>query len=139
MAGKGDKRRPATVSQEEIDSNYNQIFGNKRERGRFFEHEGKWLPEDEYNLLLDDKEQSHTVLGDIEPFMSPSGEYITGRKQWRNHLAKTDTVEMGHSDRVWAEKNRVNVIESRQRQLSKARKERIIYEMNHRGLTGTEA
>lgn len=38
------------------------------------------------------------VLPDIESFRCPDGAYITGRKQWREHLKRTDTIEMGHSD-----------------------------------------
>ncbi len=30
--------------------------------------------------------------------MSPDGKHISGKKQWREHLARTGAVEMGHSD-----------------------------------------
>ena len=44
-----------------------------------------------------------TVMGDIEPFRSPDGVMITGRKQWREHLKATDSIEMGHSDVKYAQ------------------------------------
>ena len=43
------------------------------------------------------------VMGDIAPFMSPDGKMIEGRKQWRDHLARTDSIEMGHSDIKYAQ------------------------------------
>jgi hypothetical protein len=43
------------------------------------------------------------VMGDIEPFRSPDGVMITGRKQWREHLKATDSIEMGHSDVKYAQ------------------------------------
>ena len=44
-----------------------------------------------------------TVMGDIEPFRSPDGVMIEGRKQWREHLKATDSIEMGHSDVKYAQ------------------------------------
>ena len=41
---------------------------------------------------------SHHIIPDIEPFQSPDGAYITGRSAWREHLKRTDSIEMGHSD-----------------------------------------
>lgn len=38
------------------------------------------------------------VMPDIQPFISPDGKFVTGRKQWRDHLKATDSIEMGHSD-----------------------------------------
>jgi hypothetical protein len=43
------------------------------------------------------------VMGDIAPFMSPDGVMIEGRAQWREHLKKTDSIEMGHSDVKYAQ------------------------------------
>ena len=43
------------------------------------------------------------VMNDIEPFRSPDGVMITGRKQWREHLKATDSIEMGHSDVKYAQ------------------------------------
>ena len=43
------------------------------------------------------------VMSDIEPFRSPDGVMITGRKQWREHLKATDSIEMGHSDVKYAQ------------------------------------
>ena len=45
-----------------------------------------------------DAQDSHQVIPDIDPFMSPDGQYITGRGAWREHLKRTDSIEMGHSD-----------------------------------------
>lgn len=42
--------------------------------------------------------EAHHVIPDIEPFMSPDGKFITGRRAWREHLKATDSIEMGHSD-----------------------------------------
>jgi hypothetical protein len=42
-------------------------------------------------------ESMASVMGDIAPFMSPDGVMIEGRKQWREHLKRTDSIEMGHS------------------------------------------
>lgn len=42
------------------------------------------------------------VIDDIPRFKSPSGVYIEGRSQWREHLKRTDTIEMGHSDMAWS-------------------------------------
>lgn len=41
---------------------------------------------------------SALINPDLEPFTSTSGQYITSRKQWRDHLKKTDAIEFGHSD-----------------------------------------
>jgi hypothetical protein len=54
------------------------------------------------NLRVDLAEYT-TVMGDITPFMSPDGVMIEGRKQWRDHLKRTDSIEMGHSDVKYAQ------------------------------------
>jgi hypothetical protein len=41
---------------------------------------------------------AHQVMNDIEPFQSPDGAWISGRSAWREHLKRTDSIEMGHSD-----------------------------------------
>ncbi len=38
------------------------------------------------------------IMDDVKEFRSPDGAYIGGRAQWREHLKRTDSVEMGHSD-----------------------------------------
>lgn len=38
------------------------------------------------------------VMPDYEPWKDPSGVVIHSRAQWKEHLKKTGTVEMGHSD-----------------------------------------
>lgn len=40
----------------------------------------------------------HYVQDDIKEFHSPDGARISGRRQWKEHLKRTGTVEMGHSD-----------------------------------------
>lgn len=45
------------------------------------------------------------VIGDIEPFKSPDGAFITGRAHWREHLKRTDSVELSHSDMKAAREN----------------------------------
>ena len=73
-----------------------------------------------------------SVMADIEPFMSTSGEYITSRAQWREHLKETDCVELGRSDleymRKQEEKRRSSPIKDPER------KERIKWELEKRGL-----
>ena len=56
-----------------------------------------------------DAKDSHQIAPDIEPFMSPDGTYIQGRSHWREHLKRTDSIEMGHADikaaqREWTKK-----------------------------------
>jgi hypothetical protein len=38
------------------------------------------------------------VQDDIAEFRSPDGKRIRGKAQWREHLKRTGTIEMGHSD-----------------------------------------
>jgi hypothetical protein len=38
------------------------------------------------------------VQDDVPEFRSPDGVRISGRAQWKEHLKRTGTVEMGHSD-----------------------------------------
>jgi len=49
------------------------------------------------------KASEYMIRGDIEPFRSPDGVMIEGRAQWREHLKKTDSIEMGHSDVKYAQ------------------------------------
>lgn len=42
--------------------------------------------------------ETHHVIPDIEPFRDPSGAFISGRRAWREHLKRTDTIELSHSD-----------------------------------------
>ena len=41
---------------------------------------------------------SHHIIPDIAPIRSPDGTYIEGKVQWREHLKRTDSIEMSHSD-----------------------------------------
>jgi len=56
-----------------------------------------------YEKHLGSPNERYSVMGDITPFMSPDGVMIEGRAQWREHLKRTDTIEMGHSDVKYAQ------------------------------------
>jgi len=56
-----------------------------------------------YEKHLGPLNERYSVMGDITPFMSPDGVMIEGRAQWREHLKKTDSIEMGHSDVKYAQ------------------------------------
>jgi len=56
-----------------------------------------------YEKRLGSPNEQYSVMGDITPFMSPDGVMIEGRAQWREHLKKTDSIEMGHSDVKYAQ------------------------------------
>ena len=56
-----------------------------------------------YEKHLGSPNERYSVMGDITPFMSPDGVMIEGRAQWREHLKKTDSIEMGHSDVKYAQ------------------------------------
>jgi hypothetical protein len=43
-------------------------------------------------------DELHYVQDDIQEFRSPDGAMIGGKRQWREHLKRTGTMEMGHSD-----------------------------------------
>jgi len=45
------------------------------------------------------------VMDDVAEFRSPDGAMIRGRAQWKEHLKRTDSIEMGHSDIKKAEQN----------------------------------
>lgn len=51
-----------------------------------------------YEYGTQPRSEAHHVMPDIEPFQSPDGAYISGRVAWREHLKRTDSIEMGHSD-----------------------------------------
>lgn len=38
------------------------------------------------------------VMPDVGEFRSPDGKRISSRSEWREHLKRTDSIEMGHSD-----------------------------------------
>src|SRR5205807_5092023 len=48
-------------------------------------------------------DELHYVQDDIAEFQSPDGARIRGRAQWREHLKRTSSIEMGHSDMKFAE------------------------------------
>lgn len=48
-------------------------------------------------------EEHHYVQPDLEPFKSVDNAVITSRADWREHLIKTECVEMGHSDMKMAQ------------------------------------
>lgn len=48
------------------------------------------------------------IIPDLEPWKDPSGAVITGRAHWREHLKRTDSLEVGHSDiRAQAERRKM--------------------------------
>lgn len=40
----------------------------------------------------------HYVQPDIAEFRTPGGKHISGRTAWREHLKRSNSIEMGHSD-----------------------------------------
>lgn len=60
---------------------------------------GKWV-----DIEYQDGPEYHYVMNDVPEFMSPDGKYVGGRSQWREHLKRTDSMEMGHSDMRYAER-----------------------------------
>jgi hypothetical protein len=58
-----------------------------------------------YELGTEPVTETHHVMGDIEPFQSPDGAYITGRRQWREHLKVTDSIELSHADMKASQEN----------------------------------
>tara|TARA_R110000868_G_scaffold176513_4_gene414244 strand:- start:373 stop:801 length:429 start_codon:yes stop_codon:yes gene_type:complete len=58
-----------------------------------------------YELGSQPQPSTHHVMGDIEPFRSPDGAVIMGRRQWREHLKATDSIEMNHADVKSAQEN----------------------------------
>ena len=56
-----------------------------------------------YEKHLGSPNERYSVMGDIAPFMSPDGVMIEGRAQWREHLKRTDSIEMWHSDVKYAQ------------------------------------
>ena len=55
--------------------------------------------------IKEEQQESAYVMPDIEPFRATSGRYISGRSAWREHLARTGNVEMGHADLKRATEN----------------------------------
>jgi hypothetical protein len=49
-------------------------------------------------VAKDEERTAAYVLPDFEPFKDTTGKVITGRRAWREHLAATGAVELGHSD-----------------------------------------
>lgn len=49
-------------------------------------------------ILPENRGAVHEVMPDLEAFKSADGAEIGSRAQWREHLKRTDTVELGHSD-----------------------------------------
>lgn len=46
----------------------------------------------------DEVNRSTEIMADMPEFQSIDGAVISGRAAWREHLKKTDCIEMGHSD-----------------------------------------
>ena len=49
--------------------------------------------------------KSTEIMPDFAEFKSPDGAIISGRAAWREHLKKTDCIEMGHTDMRTAQEN----------------------------------
>ena len=64
-------------------------------RQKWIYKDGEAIPADQYTY---ERSADFHVMPDIEPFRSTDGAYITGRAAWREHLKRTDSIEMGHSD-----------------------------------------
>lgn len=64
-------------------------------RQKYIEQNGKWVPANEAAYVAS---VGPTVMGDIAPFNCPDGAHISGRSAWREHLKRTDTIELNHSD-----------------------------------------
>lgn len=61
---------------------------------------GRWIKvEDE------SRSEFHHVIPDLQEFRNTDGTMIGGRSQWREHLKRTGSVEMGHSDMKAAQAN----------------------------------
>ena len=60
--------------------------------------DGHWVP-------LDAPPEARVALLDDIEFQSPDGARIGSRSAWREHLKRTDTVEMGHSEIAASQRN----------------------------------
>ena len=49
--------------------------------------------------------KSTEIMPDLAEFKSVDGAIISGRAAWREHLKKTDCIEMGHSDMKASQEN----------------------------------
>lgn len=114
------------------------LYEYECEQGHIFE---RYLPLSEYKApqtcecgSVSSKIFTHSAMvrGDLEPFIANSGKQIHSRRQWTEHLKETNCIEMGHSDiesqKKISEKRLANV------EKDPTRKERIIYEMDKRGI-----
>jgi len=96
MAGKGDKRRRATISTAQFEENFNKIFGVSKEKttGRFKldKETNKLIPSYEWYEKYGDKTgKTHYVMGDIEPYQSPvDNKVINSRKDYRDDLKRNN-------------------------------------------------
>lgn len=64
-----------------------------------------WRDNQLVELTSEQVDDLHYVQDDVKEFRSPDGAVISGRTQWREHLKRTDCVEMGHSDMKAAQRN----------------------------------
>lgn len=69
-------------------------------------------------------------VDNFEAFKDSTGDIITSRRAWNNHLRKNDAVEMGISDLKSQHQSRVKKVQSIGK--DPHRKERIIAEFNNR-------
>lgn len=65
-----------------------------------------WVPtcgvQEAFHAWCEKLNQAHRnaffVIPDIVPFLDTSGVYITGRRDWREHLKRLDAIELSHDD-----------------------------------------
>jgi hypothetical protein len=71
-------------------------------RERYVAVGNRWVP---INEAAATKEYGTMIMPDLTPFRSPDGAFITSRSTWREHLKRTDSIEMTHSDVASAQQN----------------------------------
>lgn len=68
---------------------------------RFAEFWGPTLGKGVWEAWLEKQQgpgQAHQVMPDLQPFVANTGAQIHSRRQWREHLARTGTVEVTARD-----------------------------------------
>ena len=82
----------------------------------------RWIYVDgeSYEVGQEPAPEVHHIIPDIEPFKSPDGAFIAGRAAWREHLKRTDSIEMGHSDMKAAQQDWAKRKDAHRARLAKA-------------------
>ena len=114
--GKGDKPRPLSVPKNQLDDEYERIFGKSEVKpGRFKADKitGEMIPIREwYDKYYEPLPKTHYIIGDIEPFHSPVDmRVINSRPEYLDDLKRTgcrhwegQEAEQREADRHNAEK-----------------------------------